>query len=71
MLLVRPHIAKIFHIKEVKQNSLRITKNIGGKMMEETISKDLGVKKLSEIEENKIEWLVPGYIPRGSISVIT
>lgn len=39
-------------------------------MMEETISKDLGVKKLSEIEEKKLEWLVPGYIPRGSISVI-
>ena len=39
-------------------------------MMEETISKDLGVKKLSEIEEKKIEWLIPGYIPRGSISVI-
>lgn len=38
--------------------------------MEETISKDLGVKKLSEIEEKKLEWLVPGYIPRGSISVI-
>lgn len=38
--------------------------------MEETINKDLGVKKLSEIEEKKIEWLVPGYIPRGSISVI-
>lgn len=38
--------------------------------MKETISKDPGVKKLSEIEEEKIEWLVPEYIPRGSISVI-
>lgn len=38
--------------------------------MKETISKNLGVKKLSEIEEKKIEWLVPEYIPRGSISVI-
>ena len=38
--------------------------------MKETINKDLGVKKLSEIEEKKIEWLVPKYIPRGSISVI-
>lgn len=38
--------------------------------MKETISKDPGVKKLSEIEEKKIEWLVPEYIPRGSISVI-
>lgn len=45
--------------------------NRGGKMMKETISKDPGVKKLSEIEEEKIEWLVPEYIPRGSISVIT
>lgn len=38
--------------------------------MKETFSKDPGVKKLSEIEEEKIEWLVPEYIPRGSISVI-
>lgn len=30
--------------------------------MKETISKDLGVKKLSEIEDKKIEWLVPEYI---------
>lgn len=40
-------------------------------MMEETISKDLGVKKLSEIEEKKIEWLIPGYIPQRQISILT
>lgn len=39
--------------------------------MKETISKDLGVKKLSGIEEKEIDWLVPGYIPRGQISILT
>lgn len=39
--------------------------------MKETISKDLGITKLSAIEGKEMEWLVPGYIPRGQISVIS
>ena len=38
--------------------------------MKETANKKLGVTKLSKIEEKEIEWLIPGYIPRGSINVI-